>query len=452
MTYNFEKGIDIAKQIKNEFGNVPIIFGGYHVSGCTAQYVKWRTNNDNRIYLEDLENIFNTQCVDYIVYGEGERTVIELLECINNKKDITRVCGIGYIKNGTIYINERKRLNNLDSIPIPDREQLDWRLYKNYRSGETVATIHTLRGCRFNCSYCSTPATWGHHITKRSAKNIVDEIEYMTKNYLVNRISFADEDFFYSFERVHQICDEIINRKISIKWDSFACIEDILGDDSEKLLKNMKEAGCASFFVGIESLNMKTLSDYNRPLYSRYTIEDYLNKIQLAIDITSSAGISFYGDYIVGYPNECESEMIESFHNLKKLKNMFYVYLPILTAFPGTRLYEECKKNDWFIKGKTFKNFDCSQQVLKCCSEKVAELRDQLEIEYYTSPNYIRSFINKIKNEPKQLYFFINLYTTLINDYPNNINLTIIKDRLITNSRFINNMLETTFDDIIKAI
>ncbi len=434
MTYNFEKGIEIAKRIKESIGgNVPVIFGGYHVSGCARQYSKWLNKPDNKIFLDDLESIFKMGYVDYIVTGEGERTIIELLECIRSKGNLNNVTGIVYTRNREIIVNGvRERLTDLDSLPIPDRSQLDWGKYKSSVKGDTVGTIHTMRGCRFACSYCSTPTTWGAGVIQRSAKNVVDEIESLVKNFTINRITFADEDFTSDFDRINQICNEIKRRDIHIKWDSFANMNDILKEGSEKALKNMADAGCASFFVGIESLNMETLIFYNRPKVKQYTIDEYLKRVQKTIDIVSSVGIDFYGDYMMGYPGETEAELRTGFERLKSLRNMPYIYLPILNAFPGTRLYEECKKNNWILEGKTFKNFDCSQQLLKSKTANVLELRDQFEIEFYTNKKYIEDFIAGIKANPERFDQVLHLYEKLAKDYPENEELSLIREKIET--------------------
>jgi anaerobic magnesium-protoporphyrin IX monomethyl ester cyclase len=433
MTYNYEKGIEIANKIKESIGNVPIIFGGYHVSGCARQYIKWLNKPDNEIFLNDLENIFKTGCVDYIVIGEGEKTIIELLECLRNDGEINKVEGIAYSQNGNAVITRnRERLPEPDSLPIPDRSQLDWNKYKSSVKGDTVGTIHTMRGCRFACAYCSTPTTWGPKVSERSPKNVVNEIEYLVTNFSINRITFADEDFTSDFDRINRICNEIKRRDIHIKWDSFANIDDILKEGAEDTLMNMRDAGCVSFFVGIESLNIKTLIDYNRPKVKKYTIDEYLKRVQKAIDTVSAAGIDFYGDYMVGYPGETEDEMRKGFERLKSLRNMPYIYLPILNAFPGTCLYEKCKKNDWILKGKTFKDFDCSQQLLKGKNGNVVELRDQFEIEFYTNNNYIEDCMNRIKTDPGRLDQIMHLYAKLSSDYPDNERLLFIKEKFIT--------------------
>jgi len=433
MTYNYEKGIEIAKKIKESIGNVPVIFGGYHVSGCARQYSKWLNKPNNKIFLDDLENIFKMGYVDYIVIGEGERTIIELLECISNKGNLNNVAGIVYTSNGEIVVNRvQERLTDLDSLPIPDRSQLDWSKYKSSVKGDIVGTIHTMRGCRFACSYCSTPTTWGAGVFKRSAKSVVDEIEYLVKNFTINRITFADEDFTSDFDRINQICNEMKRRDIHIQWDSFANMDDILKEGSEKVLKNMADAGCASFFVGIESLNMETLIDYNRPKVKQYTIDEYLKRVQKTIDIVSAAGIDFYGDYMMGYPGETEAELRQGFERLKSLRNMPYIYLPILNAFPGTRLYEKCKKKNWILEGKTFKDFDCSQQLLKGKNGNVSELRDQFEIEFYTNNNYVEDCMNRIKTVSGRLDQVFHLYTKLVSDYPGNERLLSIKEKFET--------------------
>lgn len=430
MTYNFEKGIDIAAKIKASFGKIPIIFGGYHVSGCARQYSKWKNKPGNEAFLKDLESIFETDCVDFIVVGEGERTIVALLECVKNKGDLQKVPGIAYQDKGGIVVTYAKRIADVDSLPIPDRSQLDWNIYRSSLYADTVATIHTTRGCRYNCYYCSTPTTWGKGLTERSPRNVVDEIEYLVNNFAINRITFADEDFFSDFERVNEICTEIMKRNITVRWDSFANVVDILRKGSEELLHHLKQAGAVSFFVGIESLNMDTLIDFNRPDVKKYDIDRYLEDIQSVINKVSSAGIEFYGDYMVGYPSETEETLRKGFDRLKTLRDMPYIYLPILAAFPGTHLYEESKRNNWFLPGKSFLNFDCSQQILTSGVDDVSALRDEFEIAYYTNSDYGRDAVKRILADPARFENVLHIYGKLAQDYPCNAQLSAIAAKL----------------------
>lgn len=154
-TMNRIAGYNIIKYVRKNNINVKIIIGGVHAT----------------IMYEQLLNEFD---IDYIVLGEGEETIIELLIAIDKKKDVSCIKGISYKNNGSVVRNgERDLIQDLDSLPFPNHELF-------ITPKRKMACILTSRGCPFKCSYCCLHTISKRIYRRRSVNNVVDEIEYIS--------------------------------------------------------------------------------------------------------------------------------------------------------------------------------------------------------------------------------------------------------------------------------
>ncbi len=165
---------------------------------------------------ECLKNDF----IDFIVRGEGEKTIVDLLDTLKNNKDIKNVKGISFKKNNKIIHNpSRELIKNLDEIPFPARHLFSQQKYTYPDSLlSPVMPIMSSRGCPHNCTFCCTKLIFSRSVRFRSPKNIVDEIEQLIKNYGVKEIHFWDDNFTLNKKRVFQIKDELKKRNIKLKF------------------------------------------------------------------------------------------------------------------------------------------------------------------------------------------------------------------------------------------
>jgi anaerobic magnesium-protoporphyrin IX monomethyl ester cyclase len=394
MTYNFGQGQKLAKRIKNEYKDIPIIFGGDHVSGCAAHY---------DTFPDLLEKILQPS-IDYIVIGEGEITITELLKSIEGKKEINEVDGIAYKKDGKIiFTKTRERIQNLDELPNPDRSSLAEKNYKFVGFGRQSVFINYQRGCRFRCTFCSTPVTWGKGQTTSSAKYLVDEIEEISKTYGLNHFFICEEDFMSNKERVYQICEEIKTRDLEnkITWFSFARVTDV----DKETLKTIKSAGCSWLFYGIESMNQNTLKKLHKGINPE--------KVREVFELTKETGLNVWGTLMMGYYWEDEKSLLKSLEQVKTC-NIDYIYPTFITPFPGTPFYKECREQELLLT-ENFDKFNCSEPIIKSPiqPERLEEIYYSFLKEFYTNPNYILRMKNNIKEgrNTQEEYdkFFLNL-------------------------------------------
>ena len=315
-TPNFLKAIDLCKKIKKTL-NVPIIIGGTHITSVPEEILKYK-------------------CFDFGIIGEGETTILELVEKIENKEDVSNVKGIAYNDGGKLNKTEpRELIKDLDSLPFPARHLIP-PLEKYMPTRGTykrlpLGTIITSRGCPYRCSFCNR-AIFGNKFRHRSEKNVVDEIEILIKKFNAKEIKFWDDAINVIPERLINICNEILRRGIKIPW---SCIARINGMD-EPLLKKMKEAGCWQISYGIESENQKILDNIKKDLT--------ISQIKEVVSTTNKAGIRTRGFFMLGLPGETKETMQQTI-NFSKSLMLDIANFYITTPYPSTDLYEDAKKS-----------------------------------------------------------------------------------------------------------
>jgi anaerobic magnesium-protoporphyrin IX monomethyl ester cyclase len=337
MAYNYAKGLWLATKIKQEYKEIPIMFGGSHATG--------------------MPDIVKEPAIDFAVIGEGEKTVLELLNYIQEQNhNFQTINGISFYKDGQVVVTQpRERITNLDELPFPDRSLLPINQYQGhelkYLLNRRIATMHTARGCIGNCIFCPTPVQWPGGWHARSAKNVVAEMEYLVNEYGIESIFIADEDFMNDKNRVYAICDEILRRKISVIWICFCKIVNV----EENILKRMREAGCINLLIGIESMHDNSL----KKIAKKITIEN----TAAAIKTVHKTGLIIGGSYMLGYPWETLADTVAGLKMFRKLK-IDHIYLNYMTPFPGTPIYNYYKNNDWLVT-EDFSRYDCRAPVHK---------------------------------------------------------------------------------------
>ncbi len=304
---------------------------------------------------------------DVAIIGEGEQTMLELVNQYMSGGDLSQVKGIVYREKGTGQIKRTppRGLNgDLNSFPNPSRELFDNNAYKKYYSkkfGYTTTAIMTSRGCPFSCDFCSKPV-FGNEFRARAASNVVNEIEdAISLGY--SRIWFADDCFTLDRNRLLGICDEIIKRGLKIGWECLSRVDTI---DPETLDK-MKRAGCLRMFFGIESGNDEILAVMKKQITTKQAYE--------AIHLCKKKGIKAGAFFILGYPGENEKTILDTVRFASSLP-LDYLSFTLPYPIPGTPLFErlsselvseewEEPKNLQLVKHKLLFNSQITEIKLK---------------------------------------------------------------------------------------
>ena len=307
-------GLEFAKEAK-ELGKV-VVMGGSHASFMTQELLK-------------------SGQVDYIVRGEGEYTMLELvnaLEAEGKHFDPRKVPGISWQdkETGRVIDNPpRPFVRELDALPLPARELLDMEAYKITRLQNLPCTsILTSRGCPYDCSFCCSTQLNGKKWRRRDAKLVVDEIELLVDRYGFSAIAFIDDNLAINVPRAKEMCDEIVRRGLKIKWWAMCSADPLV--KSEELLEKMAASGCDKIFIGLETPNERVLEEYNK--------KASVDVGRRAVEALKRHGIKVMGAFILGEMYETEEDIMNTIRYANELK-CESVQFSILTPYPGTRMF-----------------------------------------------------------------------------------------------------------------
>jgi radical SAM superfamily enzyme YgiQ (UPF0313 family) len=284
---------------------------------------------------------FLTHGADYIVLGEGEETMLELVQYIDGKtsKSIHEIEGVSFLDEHqeVVQNKERAKLKELSDLPFPNRSKVNLQLYFDawkQKHGTSAISINTMRGCPYSCKWCSR-AVYGQSYRRRSAKNVVDEIEWIQSNYEVDSIWFVDDVFTVSHKWLSEFNEELLSRNIKMPYECITRADRM----NEEVIKELKSSGCFRVWIGAESGSQKVIDLMDRRVD--------VNQVRDMIKLAQSNGIQAGTFIMVGYPGETEEDIFETVHHLKTSNPDIFT---ITVAYPikGTPLYQEVE--DRFIE------------------------------------------------------------------------------------------------------
>jgi len=319
--------------------------------------------------------------LDVIVRKEGEYTLLEIADRLKENKQISDVLGTTCRKDGKILKNpDRPYVENLDDLPFPAHHlELIGRLRKNEK---VIFPITTSRGCVYWCDFCTAVRMFGRKLRLRSPKNVIDEIEFLHNTYGADMFSFYDDAFTFSQSRTEEMCQEIINRKLKVKWNCQTRVDMV----TKKLLLEMREAGCTDIWFGIESGSQPLVNAMGKGI----SIEQTMRAFKWA----KEAGLMTVGFVILGFPGETKETIWETVKLVGKINPNDVVY-HVATPYPGTPMADFVKKNGW-LKITDFDKYDTATPIFETpmlSMKELREIREKALQRFYLSPAYIRNML-----------------------------------------------------------
>lgn len=365
-TSEMDDGAYLAGKVKEINKDIKVIVGGSHPSALPQDT------------LERYKNI------DFVVFGEGEYTLLELINSIKESKSPENIYGLAYRDGGNIVINKpRELINDIDSLPMPDFDGFPFDKYKpHYFKGIEIPVI-TARGCPNRCVFCYQPM--GHNVRTRSFHLVVDEIERDIKDYKATQIFFADDTLTIDPEYTINLFNEITRRGLNrVRYIASTRIDRVNKD----MLKAMKEANVFSIVYGAECGNQRILDGIRKG----FTLE----QTEQAIRWTKEAGIKVDTNFILGLPYENEETIRRTLDFIMKL-NPDFLNLAILAPFPCTEVYEWAKKGIGGLRLKS-ESYEATGRIVGNTLELESVPRARLE--YFQTLGYIRFYLrpSRIKN------------------------------------------------------
>lgn len=362
---------------------------------------------------------------DFGVVGEGEETIVELLDAIENNKDKGDIDGIIYKEEGKIVRTKpRKAIENLDELSFPDYEDIGYEekldnsfsnttIYGILDNPRTYALIGS-RGCPFKCTFCYH--TTGEKYRIRSLDNIFKELRFAINKYKINSFQLYDDLFSVDKERLGKFCEGIIALSeefgIKLRWICQLWV----GSIDEEMLRILKEAGCGVVSLGFESYSEEVLKSMKKPIVPK--------QIDQAIKVCMKVGMPFVGNFIFGDVAETKETARTTLDYWKNQCNN-QVKLFFIQPYPGSRMYEHCIEKG-LIKDKLdfIKNKIHHTNIINMTDNMTDEEFEELKKEVYSlscnDENYKTPFKSKrVGNKVYDIYVKCP-FCNKVNAYKNN--------------------------------
>ncbi|MDP4267823.1 MAG: radical SAM protein, partial [Bacteroidota bacterium] len=315
-TNNIIKILEIARYVKQTCPNITNIIGGPHATFC------------------DIEILSENSFIDYVVRGEGEETLYEIVKSIGqNNENNNLIPGATYRKNGEI-------------VRAPDRQQIDYTaipsvdfdiLPKDYKFN--LLTMYS-RGCPFSCNFCAEGGLWGSKVRFRDPNIVAEELKMINEQNSQQIIHLADSEIDAFPEKFDLLLDAIESKNlncqfsVNIRPDSFKRM-------NKERLRRMKRLGFSVFFIGVESASDEVLKAMNR----RTTFSDFLNTIKLINECEEDFVILPY--VMLGFPGETEvtlQQTVNAFIKLLDEGKIDYLFPKIFIPYPGCDVFSNPEK------------------------------------------------------------------------------------------------------------
>lgn len=307
-----------ANRIKNRF-NIPIVFGNTHATFHPEDCLKY-------------------ECVDYIIRGEGEITLLELVQALEGKLNLKDILGLGFKQNTEIKINAmRPLIEDLDTLPFPDKD-LYYEQMPYLNHGYTTMTG---RGCPYRCTFCDNNTSsklYKNSVEKtqkwarrHSPQYVVEEILWAKKKYNIKHIRFNDEDFSYDKNWLREFCS-LYKEKVGIPYFAWVYPNTI----DEEMAKLLSESGCDAIEMGIQS----GAEHLRKNILHRRTKDE---QIYDALRALKKYGIRATVDIIIGLPTETKEDLDATVRLLAE-GNPWHVYAFWLRYYPSTEILSIAKE------------------------------------------------------------------------------------------------------------
>ena len=351
---------------------------------------------------------------DVCVVGEGERTIVELLNVLERGDDLDKVAGIVFRKDGHIVKTPmRPFIQNLDELPMDAWDLLPQfpHAYKSsvHKYGRFPTTsLVTSRGCPGQCTFCDN-STFGRKVRGYSAQRMIATIKHLQEKYGIKDVMFNDDIFTALRKRLIEFCEGLIEEKLDFTWGCYSRCDTV----NPKILKLMKISGCWRIAYGIETGSQEILDVLRK--------KETLEQMENAARWTREAGIRAKGFFMIGNPLETEKTLERSVQFMKKL-DLDDFHATYLSPMPGSEIYQRAQEygefdNDWKkLSGwyPVFVPYGVTKEVME-------EYRTRMLWGFYLRPRTIFSYMRNIRHWSDLRKIIIGGYTLITSSLTKNV-------------------------------
>ncbi len=380
----------IATAVK-KIANFKVVMGGLHPSALPKRTLE-------------------EESADFIIEGEEQIPLKELIECLKNDYDLSKVSGLWYKENNKIKNNPKPPLiKDLDKylpiaawdlLPMDKYRAHNWHCFDDIENRMPYGAIYTSLGCPYKCTFCCINTPYGGSgIRYRAPELIVEEIELLNKKYGVKNLKIIDEMFVLDERHYMKIANLLIKKNLDLNIWAYARVDTV----KEHTLKKLKSAGFNWLALGIESANASVRDGASKKMKVK-DIQGVITKIQ-------NTGIRVIGNYIFGLPDDTLESMQETLNMAKELNTEFANFYCAM-AYPGSQLYNIALNEGWELPkewtGYSQHSYNIRSLPSKTVSAKeIVKFRDNAFHKYYENSKYLdmleNTFGKNIKNHMQKI-------------------------------------------------
>lgn len=344
---------------------------------------------------------FEKTSADAIVKGEGELTMVDLMDALSQKRPLSEIPGIAYLENGEVkHTAPRAQIEDLSTIAWPAYDLFPMEYYRMLRmpgasKSDFVLPVLSGRGCTFTCTFCYR---MDPGFRPRSVEHTLDEVEFLMKDYGLTYVTFMDELLMISEKRTEEFCEGILRRGLKFKWNC----NGRLNYATPKVLELMKRAGCVFINYGIESVDQQVLKNMRKAL----RVDQIYKGVQATLDAGISPGLNMifgnYGDD-VGTLKKAVDFLIEH-DDQAELRTIRPV-----TPYPGSPLYADAIAKGMLEGPEDF--YEQRHTNSDLCAVNFTELSDDefhqalYDANFRLVENYLKKSEEQMIGNMRKLYF-----------------------------------------------
>jgi radical SAM superfamily enzyme YgiQ (UPF0313 family) len=364
-----------ARVVRHALPHAKIVFGGPHAT------------------LFPQECLQECSDCDYIIVGEGEEVMWELLDHLKGDRELQSIGSMAYRSGDEIVVTERRGFLDVEQLPQPAYHLHDPTQYQlqptAYHRLPTI-TLLASRGCPYQCTFCDAYEVHGRKVRCKSVDQIIAEMDYLKTRFHARGFMFQDSTFTMNKAWVEEFCKKLIARKWSTTWGCYTRADRV----DFGLLQLMKKAGCWGISFGVESANQKSLDLIQKGM----TLEQNTQSIQMAI----KQGFYVTATYMLGLPGEDVEDVERTISYARKMgTHIAHFFLPL--PYPKTKFYDQCVADGGIDRNAVWAEYSMLNMANpvyvnpRIGAEKMQALKWKAIKKYYLSPRVVLRNILSIR-------------------------------------------------------
>ena len=313
LTPMYARSIEVIEALKGRLPETKVVVGGAHP---TILPKKTLTENT---------------AIDFAVIGEGEIVLLDLVNTLENGKELGHVPGLAYRQGDDVLVNPPPTpIKNLDDLPKPARHLLPMQAYRMTRSrtkADHAFTVSVARGCPFDCAFCCR--IFGRRVRYHSVERLIEEVGLLVDDFGAKEINFEADTLTLDRGFVHTLCEGLVDSGLAKRmvWTCESRVDTV----NAEMLRAMKAAGCWQISYGVETGSQRLLDLIQKGIR--------IDRIEKTFRLTKEVGISIRAFFMLGLPTETRADSLKTIALAKRLDARWSQFT-LFTPFPGTTLYE----------------------------------------------------------------------------------------------------------------